>query len=1030
MIIDISTIIPAIAFFLYIIFAIFGFLQYNKDRFYWSFQMYMLLMAVWGFGSFMMHLNSDFLTPLTWNKIMLVGLLSAPFALVHFITDITQTSKDTIHNVFILVGYALIPFLMFLNFSGLIVTDAGFIGNEFYYELGLGLWIAYPIDYIYIFVTLFIIVREMKKGSKTQITKNLFLPFIGVLIMLVGILLNINPLLGKYPLDILAATINAFLLFYSIYKYKLVNYSNITLSMMLITILTIASSIIYYLVLLFVNQFSESMITKDILQIAFLLGITTAIILQPVRNFLTFIVDKVIIPRRHPYQATIKNLSQKLTTIVDLNELGNQVVKSLTQGGLGEWALFIIEKKSENDAKVFTLIANEKCHTKIQIGEDISIQIQNKKSHEILRPSETNSVSILYADVPEEKFLISDELPLADIIIPLVFRNEVAGYIIVGLKELKNIVYTYEREALEILAAQCSLSLKNSLSFEQLRQQGNEIILSNNKLEAIFNGIASPVAMTDIDYTIIEVNNAATVFFGRPRETLIGRKCYRVFFNRSLPCRYCKALDCLHGGGMTETDAEVQDRVYSFQYHNVKVPQNSRMEFIEIIKDITEQKRLQEDLVRTEKMAGIGAMAAGIAHELNNPLAGIAGTAEIILSELDDTSPLREYAEDILTYSMNAADVIKELSVYTRKETETSEDVDIVRVLEFSLRLALRGSDVKDIQIVRNYHALPHFEANESALQQLFLNLIVNAIQAMDGSGVLTLVCREETGYVTISVSDTGSGISPENLNQIFIPFFTTKPPGTGTGLGLSNCYSIVEKMAGRIRVKSELGEGTEFCVLLPLDETGKNTISFKLVEDDNALNDVFYIQRKVLVGEKGYIEESIHRQVDEKAIHIMAYKGIHPVGTVSLMSSEQFWPLPISKYFNIEPIIGDDVSAEIIRLAVLPDMRNSVVSIGLIVLVFLYARSIGVETVVIDVFKDDLKTKKLYKKFGFIEVGEYYSPAAVTVMILNNKTPMEQDAKRLARFVKPLFNRLIPLFNFGDKTENVLKEMKKIVDL
>lgn len=145
------------------------------------------------------------------------------------------------------------------------------------------------------------------------------------------------------------------------------------------------------------------------------------------------------------------------------------------------------------------------------------------------------------------------------------------------------------------------------------------------------------------------------------------------------------------------------------------------------------------------------------------------------------------------------------------KETQ---EVELIRVLEFSLRLAQRGIDSQNIEIKRNYHALPFIQANEGELQQLFLNLIVNAFQAMDGKGTLTLSCVEQDDFVQVKIGDTGCGIAEKHMNQIFTPFFTTKAPGKGTGLGLANCYSIVDKMRGRIRVRSELRKGSEFTAI------------------------------------------------------------------------------------------------------------------------------------------------------------------------------------------------------------------------
>ena len=136
MIIDISTIIPAVAFILYVFFAVFGFMQYKKDGFYWSFQLYMVFVSIWSFGSMMMHLNSGFMTPIFWNRVMLIGLLSVPFALSNFIVDMLEIRKRSI-RIFIAISYLLIIPLMILNFTGNIVQSAGFTADgAFYYKIG------------------------------------------------------------------------------------------------------------------------------------------------------------------------------------------------------------------------------------------------------------------------------------------------------------------------------------------------------------------------------------------------------------------------------------------------------------------------------------------------------------------------------------------------------------------------------------------------------------------------------------------------------------------------------------------------------------------------------------------------------------------------------------------------------------------------------------------------------------------------------------------------------------------------------
>ncbi len=1015
---DISTIIPAVAFVLYVTFVIFGFFQYKKDRFYWSFQLYMIFVATWSFGSMMMHLNSPFMTPLFWNRIMLVGLLSVPYGLCSFVVDMLAI-KHRVVKWLINLSYLLIIPLMHLNFTGSIVSDAGFSADGiFFYQLADGALSAYSLSYVYLIITIFLLLFGTDWRGGQAARKTLTLPLVGVLVMLIGIFMNVFPALGKYPIDIFAAAINAVLLFYSIYKYKLINYSKAAITVIYSTILVAVASLTYLLIFLVIQHFSSRFRAGNILELSFILGVSTLIIVHPLRNLMLYLIDTVLLPRRHPYQKTIRDLSKRLTTIVNLNELGEEVVKSLAAGMKGEWVLFVARRSREEPH--FYLIAEEKCPACAAVGSMVDIVFPLELGNQI------NAVVCVKAE--EAPWFISDDIPRVDVIIPLACRGEACGYILMGYDHTKTIITDMEREALEILASHCSLSLENALSFEKLRVQGEELVMSKNKLEAIFNGIASPVCLIDNTYTIHEANSAALSFVGKDRQTLIGSKCYDSLFSRSRPCAHCLGLECIHLGAMQEEEVEILGRYLSFQFHSVRSADRSRPVFIEIIADVTEHRHLQQELVRTEKMAGIGTLASGIAHELNNPLAGIVGTAEIMLSDAKDEKS-REYLSDILSYAQGASNVISELAIYSRGEQSIkSEPVDLIPTLEFALRLAQRGGDHSSVEVRRNYHALPTIEANEAQLQQLFLNLIVNAFQAMDGEGTLTLTCLEKDGFVQIKIADTGCGIAEEHINQIFTPFFTTKDPGCGTGLGLSNCYTIMERIGGRIRVQSEKGVGSEFTTLFVSTEEKREEIRFHLATEKSELDDVFFIQRKVLVGEKGYLDESIHRSEDEKAIHILAFKGLQPVGTVSLMTSEHFWPLPISSSFNIAPILKTTECAEIIRLAVLPQMRNTSASIGLIILVFLLSRALGVKELVIDVFSDDTKTIHLYRKFGFVEVGHYRSPSEVTVMALLERSTLEVDQGQLNHFVKPLFRRLRPLFDFGPYTDAVHAEMDRIL--
>ncbi|MBI5970017.1 MAG: PAS domain S-box protein [Deltaproteobacteria bacterium] len=233
-------------------------------------------------------------------------------------------------------------------------------------------------------------------------------------------------------------------------------------------------------------------------------------------------------------------------------------------------------------------------------------------------------------------------------------------------------------------------------------------------------------------------------------------------------------------------------------------------------RDITEHKMLQFKLTQSEKLAGIGTLASGIAHEINNPLAGILGMAEAIRDE-DDPGLVKSYAKDIIEYAVHAKNIVTELSAYSRSAAfETHSVVDLCSIIENSLKMARHGASFKGIKTVKEFGQGCLVNANGVEMQQVFINLIVNAAHAMKDKGALTLKCAKGAGFVSAAITDTGCGIPKADVSHIFDPFYTTKPAGSGTGLGLYVVYKIVTKHRGIIDVQSAVGEGTTFTVKLP----------------------------------------------------------------------------------------------------------------------------------------------------------------------------------------------------------------------
>jgi two-component system NtrC family sensor kinase len=242
---------------------------------------------------------------------------------------------------------------------------------------------------------------------------------------------------------------------------------------------------------------------------------------------------------------------------------------------------------------------------------------------------------------------------------------------------------------------------------------------------------------------------------------------------------------------------------------------------------VDEEKQLMnEKVVETGKLASVGELAAGVAHEINNPVAIMveeAGWMGDLLEDEDackdeNIAEFKHSIEQIKAQGKRCKEITQKLLSFARKTDDTAQDIEINELLEELVALSAQRAKYSMVEIKTNFQEqLPHLKVSLSELQQVFLNLINNALDAMeDNGGSLILNTRRNENHIVVEVTDTGEGIPEANLSRIFDPFFTTKPVGKGTGLGLSICYGIIEKMGGKIEVKSSVGAGSTFYVSIP----------------------------------------------------------------------------------------------------------------------------------------------------------------------------------------------------------------------
>jgi two-component system, NtrC family, sensor kinase len=232
---------------------------------------------------------------------------------------------------------------------------------------------------------------------------------------------------------------------------------------------------------------------------------------------------------------------------------------------------------------------------------------------------------------------------------------------------------------------------------------------------------------------------------------------------------------------------------------------------------IQHESKLEAELLQSEKLAGIGSFAAGIAHDINNPLQLILGLAENLVEERD-LNTVHEQAQEIIEAVKRTSAICRDLTRYSRHASPHQDVlVSVNEKLDEALKIARYASSLHDIEMIKKYQPGAAVKGNPDELLHVLVNLITNAVHAMElVGGTLTLETKHLDGQVDVRISDTGCGIPPNKIPEIFEPFFTTKAPGKGTGLGLYNVKTIVNKMHGTIAVDSQIDKGTTFTLTFP----------------------------------------------------------------------------------------------------------------------------------------------------------------------------------------------------------------------
>ena len=372
--------------------------------------------------------------------------------------------------------------------------------------------------------------------------------------------------------------------------------------------------------------------------------------------------------------------------------------------------------------------------------------------------------------------------------------------------------------------------------YSEVKQKIQELETANiglrsktRELQAVFDSISDGVAIYDSNGCVQHRNHICPSMF--PMETLIGRSCSELFHpdQESSP-ELCPVERALKGESVqvsfTSTVADMETRYFDATITPIE-DNHGKHRALLFLRDVTERRSQELHLVQAEKMSSIGILAAGVAHEINNPLASVAGYAEALLRRFRDEEWLSEdarfqvfqkYLEVIMKETYRCKGIIDSLLSFSRKSDGSIGPVDLNRVLHEVLELVRYKSRYDQIEIAEFLQQdLPPVLGDDAGLRQVFMNLLLNAHQAITGAGTVEISTFSVEGMGVVQIKDSGCGIPAQQLAQIWNPFFTTKTVGQGLGLGLAITYNIVQRQGGEIQVESQQGKGSIFTVRLPL---------------------------------------------------------------------------------------------------------------------------------------------------------------------------------------------------------------------